>query len=69
MIFKVSETAVRGPAHFHFLIRFAKHFILIITSFDSIAFNWNLKNLLKLNALFVLFWPFCQTLEKNWSST
>ena len=30
----------------------SKQFILIITSFDSIAFSWNFKNLLKLDAMF-----------------
>ena len=47
-LYQVSQT----ETHFHLLIRRAKQFVLLITSFDSIAFIWNL---LKLRALFVPF--------------
>ena len=36
-----------------------------MTSFDVIAFNWNLKNLLKLFALCELIWPFYQQFKKK----
>ena len=50
---KPRPRGIYGP--FHLLIRPAKPLNLIIT-FNRIVFNRNLKNLLKLNALFVPFW-------------